>query len=456
MKRIILICITSTFLFACDKQEEWLDVKSNKADAVPGTLKDLQAILDNDQVMNERYSWMGAVGADNYYITDAVWDMLPMSQERNAYIWNKDIYEGEPGNDWMYLYQKIEYANIVLDKLDDIEVRPAEQGQRNTIRGSALFYRAYSFYILAQLFAKPYTWNSGVNDLGIPLRLSSDINKRTERAGLIETYQQIERDLKEAETLLPVSVAFKTRPSKLAAQSLLARLYLNTGDYTRAHDYANSALTSKSDLLDFNALNAAATYPLPTMQQDNKEIIFYSIFSSTSLGSTRLMVSPELYNSYQTDDLRKSIFFRSSANGINFRGYYTGVASEHFAGMATNELVLIRAEAAARQGNKDGALADLNMLLEKRWKRGTFVPVTAADAEEVLVKVLEERRKELPYTGTLRWEDLRRLNKEQRFGKILTRTVKGIAYTLEANDKRFVYPIPDEEILLSGIEQNLR
>ncbi len=72
------------------------------------------------------------------------------------------------------------------------------------------------------------------------------------------------------------------------------------------------------------------------------------------------------------------------------------------------------------------------------------------------MKILEERRKELPFTGQLRWEDLRRLNKDQRFAKILVRTIAGNEYQLLPNSKRYVFPIPDIEIELSGIPQNER
>tara|TARA_R110002033_G_scaffold36621_1_gene75228 strand:+ start:3737 stop:3916 length:180 start_codon:yes stop_codon:yes gene_type:complete len=55
----------------------------------------------------------------------------------------------------------------------------------------------------------------------------------------------------------------------------------------------------------------------------------------------------------------------------------------------------------------------------------------------------------------LRWQDIRRLNKEGA-GITLTRTLKGENYTLPPNDPRYIFPIPDDEIALSGIKQNVR
>jgi hypothetical protein len=73
-----------------------------------------------------------------------------------------------------------------------------------------------------------------------------------------------------------------------------------------------------------------------------------------------------------------------------------------------------------------------------------------------LVKIITERRKELPFTGSARWEDLRRLNKDPQFAKTLIRQLNGQNYTLAPNDPKYTLPIPDIEIKLSGIQQNLR
>jgi hypothetical protein len=154
--------------------------------------------------------------------------------------------------------------------------------------------------------------------------------------------------------------------------------------------------------------------------------------------------------------LRKTIFYKDNGGGVvQYFGTYSGGA-QCFAGIATNELYLIRAECYARQNNVASALTDLNALLVKRWKTGTFVPITAVDADDALNKVLIERRKELPFTGQLRWEDLRRLNKDTRFAKNLVHIYTGTTYTLPPNDNKYVLPIPDNEIQLSGLQQNPR
>jgi hypothetical protein len=83
-----------------------------------------------------------------------------------------------------------------------------------------------------------------------------------------------------------------------------------------------------------------------------------------------------------------------------FRGYYD-YGGNQYTGIATDEIYLIRAECLARSGNTSDALKDLNNLLAKRWKTGiTFTPIQATNADDALVKILAERKKELLFRGT--------------------------------------------------------
>jgi hypothetical protein len=460
MKKYYFVILLFSLIMACKKQDEWLDIKSKKSDVILSSLKDYQALLDNTDVFNDYYPTLGLVGADNYYVTTASWQALVNATDRNLYIWAKDIYESSLTVsiwEWTKPFQAIEYANVALEGTDKIAINGQNGNDWNNVRGSALFYRAFTFYNLAQLYAKPYNEATADEDLGIPLRETSDVNAKYGRATMRQTYAKIISDLQAAERLLPLNPLYKTRPSKIAANALLAKIYLVMSDYTNAGKYADIALSQNNSLLDFNTLSTIPNYSFPEITIGNPEMIFYARGTLLQIMSSDIqMVSPELYNSYQTNDLRKSMFYRTDATGNFFTGKYTGNVG-FFSGLATNELYFIRAECAARAGDASTALSDLNAIMIKRWnKNSVYQPYILSNAEDALVIILKERRKELPFTSNTRWEDLRRLNREQRFSITLTRTINNINYSLAPNDPRYVYPIPPLEIEKSGIEQNIR
>lgn len=451
----LFLALSCSLCMACKKN--FLDQKPDKALAVPTTLDDFQAILDNSNTVMNISPVGGVFSTDDLYLSAAGYAAANATQ-RNAYVWAKAIYPGaDPVLDWNAPYQQVFYANVVLDGLQAYQATASDQNRRDQIKGAALFFRAFAFYELAQLFAAPYVKGSAAATPGIPIRLEANVNLPTTRSALEQTYVQILNDLQLAASLLPVQTRYKTRPCQAAAFALLARVALIMGDAAAAGKYAASALSTKSSLIDYNGLDPLATFPFPlVLPNNNDEVIFYSRMQTPYTLVTEVNgVVGELYQSYLANDLRKSLFFKTTGNGVyNFRGSYSGM-NILFSGLSTDELYLIKAESEARVGALDDALADLNLLLVKRYATGTFVPVQAATAEEALNLILQERRKELVMRN-LRWSDLRRLNLDPRFAKTLTRQVNGQSYTLKPNDPRYTFPIPLNVISLTGIPQNER
>ncbi|QIH34466.1 RagB/SusD family nutrient uptake outer membrane protein [Sphingobacterium sp. DR205] len=461
MKTLKLILLMAVSIVSCKKQDEWLDKKSSKSDVVPSTLDDFQAILDNTDIMNDYYPYLGQVSADNYTISDPSYNSIKDYKVRNLYSWQSDIYEGSittSTREWSAPYEIISYTNIALEGLNKISITESNLNRWNNIKGSALFFRAYAFYNLAQLFCKPYDSTTTAIDLGIPLRLNSDVNVVSVRSTIKGTYDQIINDLLQAESLLPDMGQYKTRPSKAAVYALLAKTYLIMGDYQDSKKYVEMALKIDDTLIDYNDLSTSKTYSLPNFKTGNPEVLFFSFANGYSVVNSRAnqIVSSELYKSYDDGDLRKNIFYRGSFPNISFTGNQTGNGG-NFSGLATNELYLIKAECLFRLGNITNGLEFLDRLLRKRWnKKLIYKPCLAKNEDEALKLIISERRKELPFTSNLRWEDLRRFNKDSRFAIALTKIINGKSYTLPPNDPRYVFPIPPIEILKSNIQQNIR
>lgn len=438
---IILI----TVLSSCSKKS--LEEPSSKSHVVPESISDLQALLDNTLTINYASPALSEVSADNYYLESNIWQSMSTTN-RNAYIWAKDIYEGGGSNDWTTAYIQVLYANAALSELE--KMKTDNTSAYNNVKGSALFIRSYAFFNVAQVFAKSYDKNDD-NELGIPLRLTPDINEISVRSNVLETYQQILKDVKLSIHYLPPVSSYKTRPTKVSAYAFLSRIYMSMGDYNNALTYADSCLKIHSALIDFNQLMLANSYPL---LRHNDEVLYHTA-TATFISESQYKVDTTLYNSYHENDLRKSAFFKPKATGgFAFRGSYDG-SSILFSGIATDEIYLNQAECRARKDQKDLALESLNALLSKRFKTGTFNAITANNSEEALDTILAERRKELCFRF-LRWSDLKRLNKEQKYATTLKRIINSQPYELPANDNRYALPIADNVIKLSGMQQNPR
>lgn len=444
---LVLSLIAAMITTGCKK---YLDEKSDKKLVVPSTVNALQALLDNVNVMNTRFSAAGETSADDYYLTDADLTALTSAFNKRMYTWEKEnLFDiGYNGNDWSSCYKAVYTATSVLDNLQDIN----QSGEWNNVKGQALVFRASRYLDAVQIWGMPYDEQRSSADPGLPLRLDPDFNEKSRRVSVEQTYQQIIKDLKTAIPLLPVNAIALTRPSRPAAYGLLARTYLAMRQYGKAGLYADSCLQLHGALLDYNTLNPNASFPV---KDQNAEVVFYGAMSTPDiLNVSRAKIDPDLVQSYATDDLRKKIFFRTNADGsYAFKGNYTG-SSGRFTGITSDEMFLIRAESFARAGDAANAMKDLNALLSKRWKAGTFIPFIAANAGDAQGKVLTERRKELLMRG-LRWNDIRRLNKEGS-GIILKRRISGQYYILDPNSNRYALPIPDDVIALSGMEQNER
>lgn len=465
-KIILLMAIVCSTILSCEK---FLDIKKNSNMAIIETAKDCQLLLDNYS-LNTNYPNDGEASADDYYVTSKYIDLK--QEDKDVYSWATNGIRSGAEPNWKNPYYVIYVANLVLETLENLKPGSADQATINNLKGSALFLRSYSFWQVAQLYAKPYQLSSSETDPGIPLRLSSDINDKSSRGTVKLTYDRIVQDLQEAANLMfAPSVEKPTRPNKAAAYAMLARVYLSMEDYAQALTNANAALLLNNQLMNFNSEGIPVRF--------NKEVIFHSLMSSSELLNSNevAMINVELVNSYSTNDLRKGIFVRENMKDIpdpsnpgntisvpdgtyRFTGNYEASTTNLFNGLAVDELYLIRAESYARGGKLNEALADLNSLLVKRWKTGTYVNLTTSNPQsdtqdEVLSKILEERRKELLMRG-LRWTDLRRLNKDSRFAKALVRSGGGINYSLPANDPRYTLLIPQAVINNSSLEQNKR
>jgi len=458
MKITVYIILSITLALSVGCTKSYLEIKPSSDILTPSKYEDFVSMLDNT-VINLAPS-LPIISGDEYeLVDDNAWNAIGSATERNAYIWASDLFEGQIQRaDWDNPYLSIFYANAVLDHLPSTSARLTDE-QIRYLKGWALFIRSNAYLHLTLAFSKAYAPASAHENLGIPLRSTSDINYIAHRSSLADSYQFILNDLEAAADLLPTGIPNRerNRPSKEACFSLLSRTFLYMGNYPLSEVYADSALALLPDrLLDYNSLDASSPTPF---SNDNQQIIFYAQFSpsySTLVmgNGNRIKVDPDLVNLYKEGDLRPGLYFASQPSGNLYfkRGYTRNLYP--FAGLSVEELYLNKAECRARANDTENALDPLNTLLSKRYKPEYFEPLIADNSQEALSIILNERRKELVWRG-FRWWDIKRLNVEGANIE-LKRTILSEAYTLPPNDPRSVFPIPDDEILRSNIQQNER
>ena len=437
---IVLSCI-------CCNKEKFLDEKPDASLAIPNSIEHLQAILDNDASMNGALGYSPLfpgileLGTDNVLYLDTDFNNTIKEDIRNVYAWHPDPYPGMQLPDYNRPYAVMFRCNFILEMLEKIKRTAQNSIDYDHVKGSALFYRAFLYNALSMTFAPVFDPKSTNDVKGLPLRLSSDINEKVRMGSVQEIYSLMEDDLTTAAYLLPDEPVYKTRPSKRSVFALLSRVYLSKSDYKNAKIYADSALFINKELLDYNNYSTTTNYPFPRF---NAEVIFNVTMQKP--GTTNVRVDSVLYSSYNDNDLRRSLFFKKfpSHNSYRFYGNYDA-QTYFFAGLANDELYLNRAEAAVRLDDSDGALKDLNNLLQTRWKKingkSTYIPYSITDENALLTRILEERRKQLVWRG-LRWQDLKRLNLDPQFAKVLKRTINGKEIELLPNSEVYVYPIP--------------
>lgn len=432
---------------------DYLDLKPDQKMAIPKTLEHCELLLNDYSAMNTGYPTLGEVAADDYYLNTSDWKSLSNFDEQHTYNWSLEFMT--LNTHWQNPYKTVYLSNQILSILSHLDQNNDKVKYEKTL-GAAHFFRAFAFHQIASVFTMPYQAGTAESELGIPLRLSPDLDYKSSRSNLAATYTQIVLDYKHAIRYLPVVETLKGRPAKAAAFAGLARVYLDMQDYDNAYAYADSCLNLKSDLLNYKDLKASASLPIPRF---NIEVLFpaISIFSSP-LGQSFARIAPDLYQSYDVYDYRKTVYFKPNSFDVGtyaFKGSYDNSATTPFVGLTTSEVYLIRAESAVRTNNIGQGLRDLNTLLKNRIDPVFFVAVTENDPDLLLRIVLQERRKELLFRGR-RWSDLRRLNQDERFRKTLKRSIDGQNYTLEPNSLKYAHLIPDLVISESGIIQNKR
>ncbi|MCJ8208852.1 RagB/SusD family nutrient uptake outer membrane protein [Mucilaginibacter sp. RS28] len=421
----------------------------------PKYTSDYRYLLDNASTFEGSYSLPILSGDDTEY-TDANQQNVISNTWANAYTW-ADYYVPESAGDvdWEKMYKIIYNCNSVIDGV--LKSQGGSDAQKQQLYAEALVHRANCYLTLVNLYAKQYTASTAGTDLGVPLLLTPDLFASLQRATVSTVYSQIVNDLKRSVAALPGTPAYNIRPSKAASYALLAKAYLNLRDFNQAGLYADSTLQLQSTLLDLKNYSAApGTIPKRLV---DPEIILSKIVNGSFTG---IPISAYALNLLGTSDLRYTLFTR---DGSAFYPSFKGRANWRYSlngefviqtGPSVPEVMLIKAECLARQGNPSASVAVVNSLRKKRFLDANYTDLTAADADAALKIVVDEREREFTGRG-FRWFDQKRLNLDANFATTKTRVFNGVTYTLTPTSNRYLYPIGQKYVLMNPeLQQNPR
>jgi len=450
MKKAIYFLMVIVLTTGCRKYVE-VDQIGNR---VLKYTKDYRALLDNSSVLEGGFG-LTIYSCDDTRFIDTTKQIGMIDINRNAYSWQAQYWSDTQGDvDWEKLYKSIYVCNEAIEG-----VMTSESGAdtlKKQLYAEALVHRAYAYWCLVNIYAKQYDSTTAASDPGVPLLLTPDLYASLKRASVATVYNQIITDLLQSVNDLPALPDYNTRPSKAGVYALLARTYLCKRDFSHARFYADQALSLQSGLLNLPTYignTAAIPYRLA-----DPEVIFSKINSSMYTG---IQLDTALLSLLGTKDARYTLFVKPGSNFYpTFAGYgywryrYSREGIYFCQGPSVPEMMLVKAECAARADDAATAIGILNTLRQKRFAAADYTDLTITTATDALLNVVAERRREFFGTG-LRWFDQKRYNKDATLQVTITRTLNHQDYTLLPNSNRYVFPIGTKYILLNPeIEQN--
>ena len=367
---------------------------------------------------------------------------------------------------WGTAYYVISAVNNVLANLDGkAGVDGVTEQDVNNIKAECQFLRALAHFDLVRTYGKQYTIDKTA--LGVPYIYVTDPAGKPERDNVETVYNNIVKDLTEAESLIASDYAreevanAKSVVSKTAIQALLSRVYLYMGEWQKAANYATTVI--KNDEFTMWKSDEYATAFKEDFRKGG-EVIFevYGLKSNTydgyweSIGEETnpdgyadCAASNDLISLYDEGDVRGEMFINQPEKApttywtTKYAGKDKGTPDvSNTIVLRLSEMYLNRAEAITRGATVPGvtAVADLNIIRKNR----NATEISSAGVNDVL----DERRLELAWEGHY-WYDL------ARTGGSVTRTHfsgSSINRNVPADSKYWVLPINKREL---DVNENL-
>lgn len=458
-----------------------------KLDPIPQTaLSDAVAFSDSSRSVQQIFGLysalkQGQMYAGRYQVYQDVRGEEFINRTNNAvtawltWQFNLTASANEVQGFWAACYGTINRCNVVISGLAS---SPVSGGLKRNLIAEAKVVRALSYFMLMQLYARPFTDGNG-SKLGVILKLqpeTSSGDQNQPRASAADVYAQILKDLNEAELDLPVTygtnAAFNTnRAHRNTAIALKTRVYLNMGQWANVITEANKIVPTAAP---FRAASGVPNELIPSYatiftNYTNSEMILSMPFTALDGpgGQNALL---HYYNpgpvgggefalnltapgiaantDWRSSDARRSFLVVSGGQTWLSKFPSPVNAADPSPVIRYAEVMLNLAEALARNAAGTSVDARALALLNAIRKRSdpTIADFAPADKDALVNLILTERRIELLGEG-FRTSDIARTN--------ATFPAKGPVGAVAPTTDQYIWPISIAELLVNkGCQQN--
>ena len=457
--------------------DKWLDLLPSNSmvlsDAMT-TVSDARSAINGVYYEMQRDSYYG--GRMTWYADIRGDDMRTWgnSSTRSGDLYRYDEYPLNVSSAlWQQPYTVIRQANNIIALIDLIEVTPAQEAERNYIKGEALMARALAHFDICRVYGFPYLKDNGASLGACIIREPIPADTKPERSTVAECYEQlIIPDLLAAIPMLSDNkIASQGRFNKWAAKLLLSRVYLYKGDNANAlreaeeciagAEAAGYALYTYDNYLEqwqtkFSTESFFEIVNIPGQTTAGTGSIANSIGTWCAANSANALhelgLTMQFYDMLTSDpdDARLNLLRRGVINDYPslFPGFilkYTNGGSNPAEANVTmyrlSEAYLNAAEAAAKLNQNDKAVTYLDVIV------GRANPAKNVTGTVTLEIVLNERRKELFGEGHRSFDLLRNGMTIYRSDDEASRMfLPEHAKEINWNSFRSVLPIPTQEI----------
>lgn len=383
-------------------------------------------------------------------MADVMGEDLIMASQGSGWFWFDCVYNIKPRftskswrsyDLWNAYYTWVSNANYIINAETTMEGAEADV---NYVIGQAYAIRAYSYFMLAQSFARTYKGHE--SEPCCPLYTEPTVagTEGKPRSTVQQVYDQLNADIDKSISLLKgIKQKHISHINHAVALGLKARIALVMEDWTAAKTAAHEAIEASGCVVlpvaSFAGLNNADAKNVMWGAEiiADQSGMYASLFShmdaaAGKYGASALkQINKELYAKINATDARRSWWnpaYPDNKNGgyqqekFKFEDVQTWTGD--YIWMRVEEMYLTAAEAECRLSDDAAAIKDLKSVMSQRdksyicTKTGTALgATTSAETGSLLEEIITQRRIEL-------WGEFGRVYDIRRLKQGFKRTVE--------------------------------